>query len=228
MKTNTNHSHTGHRQRLKEKVLQAGIEYWPSHEIMELILTYTIPYKDVNPLAHELIDTFGSFSGVLDAGYQQLVKIKGVGHETALFLSLLPDLFDKYNASRNMDGIVLDTTLKCVNYFRSINRTSETEALHIFCLNSKKKLVKTIKIENKLESMIRVNLSEFVNQIASKKHKYITLIHNHPNGNCSPSSQDIETTEKLVKTSEAVGIVVDDHIIVADKGYYSFKADGMV
>ena len=76
--------------------------------------------------------------------------------------------------------------------------------------------------------MIRVNLSEFVNQIASKKHKYITLIHNHPNGNSSPTNQDIEATEKLAKTSEAVGILLDDHIIVTDKGYYSFKAEGMI
>ena len=87
MEQEKKHSHAGHRQRFKNKVLETGIEHLPYHEVLEFLLMYAIPQKDVNPLAHELISNFGSFSAVLDADYDQLKKIKGVGHETALFIS---------------------------------------------------------------------------------------------------------------------------------------------
>ena len=113
--------HTGHRQRMKDKARAIGIGAWPHHEVLELLLTYAIPQKDVNPLAHELIDKFGSLAGVLDVGWEQLSKIKGLGKEASLFLSLLPDIFNKYKASKDIGSVALDTTSKCVKYFKSIN-----------------------------------------------------------------------------------------------------------
>ena len=92
--------HGGHRQRLKDKVRQNGLTSLSLHEVLELILTYTIPQKDTNQLAHELIDTYGGFSKVLEADYYDLMKNKGVGEETALFLSMLPRLFDIFKEDK--------------------------------------------------------------------------------------------------------------------------------
>jgi len=219
------HSHTGHRQRIKTKALEGGIEHWPIHEVLELILTYSIPYKDVNPLAHELIDTFGTLGGVLDAGYEQLVKIKGVGHETALFLSLLPDLFTKYTASKNIGPILLDTTQKCVRYFRTIDRVKTCEDFYMFCLNSKKKLIKTFKYNSKLAEAVSVPLTGFLQGIASCNAFSVIIMHSHPSGDPQPTKSDVEATKRFIATAAAVGVKIDDHIIITDNSYYSFLQD---
>lgn len=222
------HSHTGHRQRVKLKALEGGIEHWPYHEILELLLMYSIPQRDVNPLAHELIDCFGSLGGVLDAGYEQLKKIKGVSHETALFLSLLPDIFVKYTASKNVDAIVLDSTPKIVSYFRSIDRVRDTEAFYILCLNSKKRLIKTIKVQGDLPSQIDLSLSNFGSQILFKGNSSIVIMHSHPNGVADPSDSDIKATGALIKAAGSVGIKVEDHIIVTKNSFYSFSKEHLL
>ena len=222
MEQKKKHSHQGHRQRVKTKALEGGIEHWPYHEILELLLMYSLPYKDVNPLAHELIDYFGTLGGVLDAGYEQLNKIKGVGHETALFLSLLPDIFTKYTASKNVDTITLENTIQTVNYFRSIDRIRDTEAFYILCLNNRKKLIKTIKVKGDLPSQIDISLSEFGSQILFKGNSSIVIMHSHPNGIADPTQSDISATGALIKAAGSVGIKVEDHIIVTRNSFYSF------
>ena len=96
--------HVGHRQRLKDKVRKADLEILSSHEILELLLTYTIPYKDTNALAHELLQTFCSLDRCIDAHYFDLQKIKGIGEETALFFKVLSNLIDVYKKSKNSDS----------------------------------------------------------------------------------------------------------------------------
>ena len=221
----TKHSHKGHRQRLKNKALESGVECWPHHEVLELILTYTIPYKDVNPLAHELIEQFGSLGNVLDAGYEHLRKINGVGHETALFLSLLPDIFDKYNASKQIDAVYMDTPYKCVQYFKSISHVKNYEEFIVFCLDNKKRLVKTIKMNSGKSSNVSFSLNNFSNQIAFPANKSIIVMHSHPGGDANPTMQDIKATRQLIATCLSVGVAIDDHIIVSDNNEFSFKND---
>jgi len=221
------HSHTGHRQRIKEKALKGGIDHWQYHEILELLLTYAIPQKDVNPLAHELIDKFGTFGGVLDAGYDQLVKINGIGQGTALFLSLLPEFFTKYTASKNADSILLDTSYKCVNYFKTIGRIRRVEDFYVFCLDAKKRLIKTVRLDSGMASAVNIQLTEFAEEISFKGNKAIIIMHSHPNGNPQPTKADIVATKRLIDIGMTLGIRVDDHIIVTDKEYYSFKHSGL-
>ena len=228
MEQKKKHLHKGHRQRLKDKALASGIESWHYHEILELLLTYTIPYKDVNPLAHELMDTFGSLGGVLDAGYEQLYKIKGVGHETALFLSTLPDIFSKYSASKNLDTIIMSNAHKCVDYFRSTDRVKNTEAFYVFCLNSRKKLVKTVKINSEFSSLVNVSISWFAEQILFKENKSIIIMHSHPNGDAEPTVADFEATKMLINAAKALGISFNDHIIVTDTSFFSFADNGVL
>lgn len=223
MEQKKNHSHDGHRQRFKQKAIEAGIEHWPYHEVLELILMYAIPRKDVNPLAHDLINEFGSLAGVLDAGYDQLKKIKGVGHEAAAFLSLLPDMFVKYSASKNIDAVVMDKASKTVNYFRTIDRVRNVEEFYVFCLNNKKRLIKTIKFNGNLSSAISVSKTEFAQKIAFESNKSIIILHTHPNGDSQPTDADIVATKRLFEATIAVGLKFEDHIIVANNSYYSFS-----
>ncbi|MFQ6724132.1 MAG: JAB domain-containing protein [Clostridia bacterium] len=222
MKEQKKHSHNGHRQRLKLKALEAGIEHWPHHEVLELLLTYTIPYKDVNPLAHELINTFGSLGNVIDAGYEQLKKIDGIGHETALFLTLLPDIMLKYTASKNVDSILMDAPNKVVEYFRSIDRVRGTERFYVFCLNGQKKLAKTLKFDSEFSSSVNISTSSVAKKILATDCKRVVILHTHPSGICQPTDLDIDATKKLISSLVTIGVDIADHIIVTHNQYYSF------
>ena len=228
MEQKKKHSHTGHRQRVKSKALEAGIEHWPYHEVLELVLMYSVPYKDVNPLAHTLIEVFGSFGAVLDAGYEELIKVDGVGHETALFLSLLPDFFVKYTASKNVDSVVLDTSKKLVNYFRTIDRIRNNERFYIFCLNAQKKLVKRVSFNADIISAVSVPLTDFSQKVAFAANRSVIIMHTHPNGNPNPTEADIDSTKRMIKAASAVGVKIDDHIIVTNNEYYSFGDNGIM
>ena len=94
------HRHTGHRERMKAEFLARGLEGWPDHRVLELLLFYTIPQGDVNDLAHELVERFGSLAGVLDASVEELKKVKGVGDHTAVFLRMLPAVLGRYQGAR--------------------------------------------------------------------------------------------------------------------------------
>ena len=96
--------HAGHRQRVKEEFLARGLEGWPDHRVLELLLFYAIPQGDVNPLAHELIDRFGSLDKVLDASADELKKVPGLGEHSIALLRLIPQLSGRYTAGRGGPG----------------------------------------------------------------------------------------------------------------------------
>ena len=92
--------HEGHRQRLKQRFADHGERVFDDHQLLELMLFYAVPQGDVNPLAHRLINHFGSFAAVLDASPEDLRQVKGVGEHTALYLSMFPQVMRRYLASR--------------------------------------------------------------------------------------------------------------------------------
>ena len=112
------HSHNGHRNRMKNRFLKTGLDSFESHEALEFLLFYAIPKKDTNELAHELIKKFGSFAGVLDAPYEVLLKTKGVGSHTAILLKQIPQLFRLYFQDLNKPCKVMDTAEKWINFFK--------------------------------------------------------------------------------------------------------------
>lgn len=217
------HTHNGHRQRMKKKAREGGIEHWPYHEILELWLMYAIPRKDVNPLAHKLIDHFGSFGAVFDAGFEQLKNFDGLGEESALFLSLLPDMFAKYNASKNTDAVILDTPLRCANYFKSNYRFKPIEEFYIFCLDAKKRIIAITSLTSGLSLAVDVGVGGLAKTISRSGANSFVVMHNHPNGKAEPSQADILSTKRFIDLSIAIGVALDDHVIVTENGYFSFR-----
>lgn len=133
-KTKGKISHAGHRQRLKSKVKEHGLKVLSDHEIVELLLTYTIPYKDTNPLGHYLLDVYGSIDKIVDADFSDLTKINGVGNETALFLNILSQFADIYK-DRKGKVTRLKSSFDGINYFRTHYQVKSNEYFYIFCLN---------------------------------------------------------------------------------------------
>ena len=160
--------HEDHRKRLKAKVQDYGLECLAYHEVLELLLTYAIPRKDTNPLAHNLIESFGSFSGVFDANVNDLQKVKGVGKETALYLKILASFIDTYNKSKLEKRIsILNSTQKCVEFFRDYYSIKQNEFMLMACLGKNKKVVKTFIYKGANETEVDFDLRQISNDVAS-------------------------------------------------------------
>lgn len=221
--------HKGHRQRLKNKVRTSGLNILPTHEALELLLTYTIPQKDTNELAHHLLDTFGSFANILDTPYEDLVEVNGIGEETALFLSTLPKYFEMYKASKVDDTLPkLDNTGKCVEYFNSNFNINAKENLYIFCLNKACKLIKTISISGKNDCEIDLSAQSIIKQISNVNSSAVVMVHTHPHGDITPSEEDIRTTQNLIYICSLLDIKFYDHIIINETSYYSFGCEDLI
>ncbi len=229
MANNFQHLHAGHRQRLKDKVRRSGVKVLSNHEILELLLTYTIPYRDTNELAHMLMTRYGSLAGVLTADFDDLRKVNGVGEETALFLTMMPDVLDVVkNDLIKVKAIKLDTVAKCVSYFRAAFQMKNKENLVIFCLNKLYHLVKTVTMDGSTDANISLDVKKICGEVNDPNIASVVLMHTHPHGTAMPSEADICATKNLVFMCYLMGIRVQDHIIFADDGHFSFSTNGLL
>ncbi len=121
--------HSGHRSRLKEITAKTGLENMPEHQVLEFLLTFVIPRKDTNPIAHNLIKSFGSLSGVLEASSNDLVKVDGIGKKTADFLSCLPEIFSCYRISKGKEKPRITTTYEAFLYIKPFLQYKSVEEL---------------------------------------------------------------------------------------------------
>lgn len=223
----TTNIHKGHRQRLKNKVRENGLKALSTHEALELLLTYTIPQKDTNKLAHTLLLEFGNFANVLDATYDELRHINGVGEETALFLSTLPSFVELYKSNKiSTKNHVLNTSNDCVNYFRNNFELRSHEHLYFTLLNKLKRVIRTFVIEGNDDCTITLDMQYITSRIAGDNVDSVIIFHTHPNGSVRPSNDDLVTTQNLLNLFCMLQIKLCDHIILNETSYYSFHESG--
>lgn len=219
--------HKGHRQRLKDRVREGGLKALKEHEVLELLLTYTIPQKDTNELAHQLLKTYGNINAVINAGYKNLLKNKGIGDETALFFSVLNDFYSLYR--KNADStqqIFLRTTQDCVNYFRTHHLIGNKEAMYLVCLNNMSKYIKEIELGGNSDVEILFNIKDIAAQLMDSNIANVVMFHTHPAGNTNPSKADIIATKDVLNVCGMLKINLCDHIIFNEQGHYSMGTHG--
>ncbi len=216
--------HDGHRERLRSRVEKCGLESLEDHEKLEFLLYPFVPRRDTNPIAHELLTTFGSFRRVLDAGPEQLASVKGMTENAALFLHSLPDVFSTYMLSEL--ATKLDGTIPCAEYLIArIGRKSEEHFLTMY-LNDGCRLLKTEDSTSGKNRSVTVDRDKIVAGAVKCGAKYVVLGHNHPNGLIEPSAADVDATNRIVQALGIVNIALGDHIIVSGGEYYSMKVHG--
>ena len=123
--------HDGHRARLRARYIEEGLAHFNEIDTLELLLFYGRARGDVNPLAHELMDAFGSLKGVLEARTDQLMTVKGVGEETATLISLILPMFRRYNACVCEERKRLVTRGEAQNYCRALLAGWRTERFYV-------------------------------------------------------------------------------------------------
>ena len=220
--------HEKHRLRMKDRYQKNGFKGFSPHEILEFILFYSIPYKDTNALAHDLVARYGSFANILEADLYDLKKTKGVGEHTALFLSMLPELFQYYRLDKRKENELLDTTEALGAYGTDLFIGHSRETFYVLCLNSKNYLLQAAMIDEGTSSEVNIYISHVVEVVLRYKAKKVVLMHNHPSGNPHPSKADMDLTNNLRAALEGIGISVIDHLIICGEKYTSFAEKGLL
>ncbi len=227
-KTQTSNSkpnlHSGHRQRLKNKFVEFGLDSFNEHEVLELILTYAIPYKDTNELAHNLLNMYGSIYDVCNAKYEDLIANRGIKRESAIFLNLLAQFSDYMYSKKDRGNIKsLNNIKSIISYFRKKHIVKDKEEFFCLCLSSNYALIKEIKIEGIDDLSVSFDFKLLLSQITATHCSSVVFIHTHPHGQCIPSKEDIDITFKLLVGCKLLGIELSDHIIFNEDDYYSMK-----
>lgn len=218
--------HTGHRERLRNRFLEEGLDGFHEINALELMLFYCVPRKDTNALAHKLLDHFGSYSNVLDAPVSELKKIDGVSDYIATYLNLQGQFVRYYLINRNISGTRVQTTEDygelLLPYF--IGRRNET--VFMLCLDAKCKVICCREITEGSVNAANISVRKIVDVAISSNASSVVLAHNHPSGLAFPSNEDIRTTLKIKRALDAVDVILVDHIVVSDHDYISFLQSG--
>lgn len=208
--------HDGHRQRIKTEFLARGLEGWPDHRVLELLLFYALPQGDVNGLAHELMERFGSLAGVLDASVDELKKIKGVGEHTAVLLRLIPAIGGRYLSDRSQLGVIVRTPEEAGQILAPYYYGARNEMVYILCLDSKGKVLGVRKVAEGSVHAADISLRRIAEEAMGLRASKFYLAHNHISNLAFPSEDDWMTTDTIRGALAAVGLELVDHLIFVD------------
>ncbi len=219
--------HDGHRQRLIKRFLEQGLEGFEPHQVLELLLFYSIPRKDTNELAHELIKQFGSIAGVLNASYNQLLEVPGVGPNTAAFLTLMPALFRRY-AQSSGKGVRVSNEKEAGDLLRPRFMGVREETVYAIFVDGKGKCLTIQHLYTGSIASAQIHVRKLVGLALQHEAMGIILGHNHPRGLAIPSPEDVHTTRHIKAVLQTVGIQLLDHLIFADGEFVSMRQSGAV
>ena len=221
-KSAENHSHGGHRERMRERFLTAGGDALADHELLETILFYAIPRRDTNELAHRLIEDFGSLSSVLEADVDLLARFDGLGESSATYLKLLHELTRRYTADKmnaNDKKMVFDTPGKIAAYMAPRYMGVNIERVYLLLFDNALRLLDCCWISDGSVNSAVPKTRVMIEKAYQKQASSVVLVHNHPHGIAVPSGDDIALTHRLDTAFDLVGIKLLEHIVVAGDKY---------
>jgi len=213
--------HSGHRDRLRQRFINEGLDGFAQHEVLELMLYNVIPYKDTNALAHDLINKYGSLSGVLEAPYDELRRFDGLSDVSAASLAMLYPLFNYYRKER-ISGQKLLTVKAIHAYAVYLLEDAVYEYLYIVGLDAKGKVIGRRGYCDNSTTSVFVSPRQIAETAFAMNSNNIVLIHSHPKGHVNPSPQDFQFTKTIYSVLRGLNISLLEHLIVAGTNYYSF------
>lgn len=218
--------HKNHRARVQQRVSELGLAGMAEHEVLEYLLFFVLPRRDTNPIAHALIQRFGSFAGVMEASEEELTSVDGIGPAAAHFLHAV-QLVDNYYANhRKPKKIALDKPQNAVEYVRPLFQGLSVERMYLIALDDQKYPMRNILIAEGQPGAVMAHMSKLSREAVQSGCTCALLAHNHPRGIAVPSLEDLQTTKNICKTLGLLGISLVDHIIIADEDSFSFTEKG--
>ena len=218
--------HRDHRSRMKARFQEQGLDGFHDHEALELLLYFAVPRVDTNPIAHRLLDTFGSLHGVLDASPEALKSVKGVGENSALLITLLREMMRRYSmdkAEKDLKGAALTTTELIGEYISPWFVGVNEERMIALATDMKGKVLGSAEMSRGTTRATDVSIRKLVEFAIRYQAASIILAHNHPGGLALPSHDEMLTTRRIRDMLLPLSIGLRDHIIVAGDDFVSMR-----
>ena len=215
--------HNGHRERLKARFTKDGLESFEPHQVLELLLFFAIPRRDTNPLAHDLIDTFGSLPAVLEASPADLRKVKGIGNHAATLISLCGQLVARHQQEKRRKVDTFETGESIAEYLQPLFVNETHEKAILLCFNNRMELLNCSVLSTGTVTETDVRARDIVELALRCQATNVVLAHNHPAGFASPSGADLSTTRYLTKSLEMVDVRLLDHFIFSPTDCISMR-----
>jgi DNA repair protein RadC len=220
--------HEGHRERVKNRFLKEGLDAFEAHQILELLLFYSVPRRDTNELAHTLLKKYGSLSAVFEADPSDLMSIPGVGKNSAVLLSLIPSLARIYFKDKWGQKPKLNSTAKAGEYLVSLFYGRLYEVFYVVCLDAQNRVNHPCLVHEGTIDQAPIYPRLIIEAVLRHQAHSVILAHNHPGGSLEPSQADLNVTRKIAAALETISVRVLDHVIVADGRYFSFADHGLI
>ena len=211
--------HDGHRQRLRNKFLKSGFDSFEPHNILELLLFYSIPRKDTNEIAHRLLNHFGSIRNVFNADFEELIKVDGIKENSATLIKMVPKIAQEYMNDSVRVGYTMDTAAKIGEYFVNKYVGEKREIVYIMLLNNRYELLAVEKIHEGSVNSAQISTREILKFVIKYNAATFVLAHNHPEGTVCPSMDDINTTAHIMSTFLNFEMDILEHFVVAGDQY---------
>jgi DNA repair protein RadC len=222
------HKGEGHRLRLRERFLAAGLDGFHDYEVIELLLTLAMPRKDCKDAAKAALVRFKTLQGVLEAAPQELGKVKGIGPKNIFGIKFIKAVAERYLEKKLIHKDAINNSRELFDYLYHSIGEKNREYFKVIFLNSKNQVIATETLFEGTLTASSVYPREVVQAALSHNAAALIFAHNHPSGDSKPSSEDISVTRQLVFAGKVMGILVHEHIIIGDNRYFSFADQGYI
>lgn len=217
-----------HRQRLRARFLSGGAAALPDYELLELVLFRAIPRRDVKPLAHKLLETFGGFNGVVAAPTERLAEVSGVGEAVICELKIVEAAAHRLARSRVMQRPVLSSWDALVDYCHTAMAHRDIEQFRVIFLDRKNVIIADEEQARGTVDHVPVYPREVVKRALQLNASALILVHNHPSGDPTPSPEDINMTARIDAAAQTLGLTLHDHLIIGKSSELSFRSEGLL
>lgn len=218
--------HDGHREKMRQRFMTGGLDAFADHEILELLLYYAIPRRDTNPIAHALMERYGSLPAVLAAPMKDLKRTEGIGESAAVLLHLVPQVCRRARLAQVGEDQVLNSSERAGAYLLECFDGESREVIYQLCLDRKGKLLACKRLGEGSVASADLDVRRLVENAILTGASAVILAHNHPSGVALPSDGDYTATMRVRAALNAIGIELADHIIVADGDFVSMADSG--
>ena len=220
--------HKDHRQRVKNRFMKEGLENFDDVHVLELMLFYCVPRKDTNPIAHNLLNHFGSLSAVIQASAEQLKMVEGVGDSVVAYICFLRELERACHTRKNLDVKVINSYQDIVRSLRDRFLNCRNELVYMICMDAKRRILCIEKLNEGTVNSAGVPTRKVIELALAHNAAAVVLAHNHPGGEATPSQEDIAATQFVRDALRAIDVELTDHVVFADNQYFSIINSGML
>jgi DNA repair protein RadC len=218
----------GHRGRIRSRFLAGGADAVAEHELIEMVLFLALPRRDTKPIARSLLARFGSYAAAISAPVPDLLAVEGLGEAGVAALKIVQASAQRLAKADVLFRPVLSNWDRLMEYLTAVLSREKIEQFRVLFLDNRNRLLADEMLSSGTVNHTPVYPREVVKRALDLRATAVFLVHNHPSGDPSPSTEDIEMTKEIKHAANALSIVLHDHVIIGNGQWLSFRKMGLL